>query len=279
LKTYDLKNNKIFIVVATAFLSGSLSFCLSELNVSNFSLVFLGSLLISFIYIVATLKLSFSKSLLIAVCTSLILYKFSTEAAINLLEMAFLGSFITETIIKGVNPKISLPFVSLILAILSLIEVNFGTKDTYKILKQTLGPYLIGFLFIVASFLSYLVYAAGLYFIKGALEDLKLIFYPRALSIILFLLIIINTLVKSLPLLNIVLGNLILFLLGILFLEGLSLCFMLLKKVKNIFIKILLFTFLIIFPYIFIILGIISNLFKLPQKLFIGGDKHEGHSS
>lgn len=272
MKKVDLKNNKIFIILATAFLSGGLSFCLNKLNINNFSLIFFGNLLISLIYIISTLKLSFSKSILIAIFTSLLLYKFSTEAAINLLEMAFLGSFITETIIKGINPKISLPLISLILAILGLVEINFGSKETYKILNQTLGPYLFGFLFLVANFLSFLVYIVGLSFVKKDLKDLKLIFYPKIISIIFLLVLIFNYILKSNSFLNIILGNLSLFLLGILFLEGLSLCVVILKTTKNIFIKIALFSFLIIFPYTFIVLGFISNLFGLSQKFFMGGE-------
>ena len=279
MKTYDLKNNKIFIILATAFLSGSLSFYLNKLNISNFSLIFFGNLLISFLYMISTLKLSFSKSLVVATFTSLLLYKFSTQASINLLEMAFLGSFITETIIKGVNPKISLPLISLILSVLGLIEINFGAKDTYKVLNQTLGPYLFGFLFLVANFLSFIVYIVGLSFIKKDLKDLKLVFYPKTISIVFLLLFVVNFFLKNHPILSSFLGNLILILLGIFFLEGLSLCIIVLKTTKNIFIKILLFSFLIIFPYIFIILGFISNLFRLPQKLLMGGNKHEDNSS
>ncbi len=279
MKTDNLKNNKIFIITATAFLSGSLSFCLNKLNIGSFSLIIFGNLLISFIYMVSTLKLSFSKSLLIALFISLVLYKFSTDAAINLLEMAFLGSFITETIVKGINPKISLPIISIILAILGIVEINFSSNDSYKILNQILGPYIIGFLFIVASFLSFLVYIFGLFFIKKNLEDLKLIFYPKTLSIVLLLLIIISYLTNSYPLFNVILVNIILFLLGILFLEGLSFAIMFLKNTKNIFIKIAFFSFLVIVPYIFVILGVISNLFGLHQKFLMGGNKNESHPS
>ncbi len=269
----NLKENKIFIIGATAFLSGALTLSLDKLNNKNFFVIILIYLITIFIYIIATIRLSLTFSLIIALLTSIVLFNFSTEAAINLLEMAFLGSFTADFVKKDIHPKIGIPFISLILTILALVEIKFSADKTYSLLVKTFGWYLPGFLFLVSNLVTYIVYYLAWVYIKKDDSIFENFFYSRKLSLLTIVIFILVYIFKFHKLIHAFITNIFLVCVSFLILEGINFSLIFVKKSKSFFLKIAFVLILAVFPYLFFFVGFFNNLFELHKKILRGGER------